>query len=76
VQKPVIYGDEGRFRAAVTKAINSGQDLLAQIEGVRKLMQVAGDPLEARGIESGWEAESGPGSTEPARPCTGTSVSS
>lgn len=57
MEKPTIYGDESRLRAAVTKAINNGQDLLAQVEGVRKLMQAAEDPLEARGIEGGWEAE-------------------
>ena len=58
MEKPRINGDESRFRTAVTRAINSGDDLLAQVEGVRKLMQAAGDsPAEARAIETAWEAD-------------------
>lgn len=58
METPRIYGDESRFRAAVTRAINSGEDLLAQVEGVRKLMRAAGDNrMEAYAIERGWEEE-------------------
>jgi hypothetical protein len=57
MEKPVIYGDEGRFRAAVTRAINSGDDLLAQAEGVRKQIGQAGDGWDRYAIEEAWEAD-------------------
>jgi hypothetical protein len=57
VEKPRIYGNEGRFRTAVTRAINSGDDLLAQVEGVRKLMQALGDSPEAHAIGEAWVAD-------------------
>jgi hypothetical protein len=62
MEKPRIYGDESRLRAAVTRAINSGEDLLAQTEGVRRMIEAASDQRgEARGepwaIEQAWVAD-------------------
>lgn len=57
MEKPRIYGDESRFRAAVTRAINSGDDLLAQAEGVRRQMEQTGDGWDRYAIEGAWEAD-------------------
>jgi hypothetical protein len=55
--KPRIYGDEPRFRAALTRAIGSGEDLLAQADGYRERMKlVEGDTLESFAIEKQYEA--------------------
>ena len=55
--KPRIYGDETRFRAALTRAIRSGEDLLAQADGYRQRMKLAeGDRLESFAIEKQYEA--------------------
>ena len=55
--KPRIYGDETRFRAALTRAIRSGEDLLVQADGYRQRMKlVDGDRLESFAIEKQYEA--------------------
>jgi hypothetical protein len=54
--KPRIYGDEARFRAALTRAIRSGEALLAQTDGVRERMKLAqGSKLDEIAIEQEWE---------------------
>jgi hypothetical protein len=55
--KPHIYGDEGRFRAAVNRGIRSGEDLAGQTDGVRRRMELAGDRLDALLIEQEWERD-------------------
>lgn len=55
--RPRIYGDEARFRTALTRAIRSGEALLAQSEGYRRRMKLAeGSPLDVLTIEKEWEA--------------------
>lgn len=55
--QPRIYGDETRFRAALTRAIRSGEDLLAQADGYRQRMKlVEDDRLESLAIEKQYEA--------------------
>ncbi len=58
MEKPRIYGDEGRFRAAVSRAIRNGEDLLGQTDGIHKRMEFAGDDgVDALLIEQEWERE-------------------
>lgn len=54
--EPRIYGDETRFRAALTRAISSGEDLLAQADGYRQRMKlVESDTFESLAIEKQYE---------------------
>jgi hypothetical protein len=56
MSRPRIYGDEKSFRAALTRAIRGGEDLLAQADGYRQRMKlVEGDTLESFAIEKQYE---------------------
>lgn len=57
MEKPRIYGSEAGFRSAVARSIRSGEDLLAQIEGARNRMSLAGSREAALVIEQEWERD-------------------
>jgi hypothetical protein len=54
--KPRIYGNEARFRTALTRSIRSGEELLAQVEGTRNRMKLV-DESDALVIDQGWERD-------------------
>jgi Abortive infection C-terminus len=60
VKRPHIYGDETKCRAAVSRYIDRGEELLAQAEGVRKRMDAetaTRGSLVASVIEDQWAKE-------------------
>jgi hypothetical protein len=57
LEKPRIYGSEAGFRSAVARSIRSGEDLLAQTEGARNRMSLAGSREAALVIEQEWERD-------------------
>jgi hypothetical protein len=57
MEKPRIYGSEAAFRATVGRSIRSGEDLLAQTEGARNRMGIAGSRENALVIEEEWERD-------------------
>jgi hypothetical protein len=58
MKKPRIYGSEARFRAALTRSVRIGEELLDQTEGVRRRMQLVGESrMDALAVEEAWERD-------------------
>jgi hypothetical protein len=55
MEKPRIYGSEASFRVSLARSIRSGEDLLAQTQGARNRMRLAGSSGDALLIEKEWE---------------------
>ena len=74
MEKPRIYGSEAGSSAAVARSIRSGEDLLAQTEGARNRMSLAGVRPHSSSSRNG-SATSGGGSTARGRRSLSTSRS-
>jgi hypothetical protein len=56
MKRPHIYGDETKCRAALSRYIKTGEDLLAQADGVRKRIDAADGGQLKFAVEDDWAA--------------------